>query len=348
MLRLRTFGLAAAMILLAAAVPAVAQTGGISGKATLQDGTPCAKCIIVIERQEVKGNYSVKTNKKGEYVYIGLPLGSYKIILEDPDGKQLYNFNGKHVGMGDPTQVDFDLKKEMQVQQQEHPEIAKQQEQAMKDQKQMAGLKQYFEAGQAAATAKNYAEAVTDYEQALPLATGKNQVIVLQALADVYHKAGQNDKAVDAYQKVIAADPTNADLHNNLGSVYADMRKIPEAQAEFQKAAEMNPAGASRYYYNLGVIMVNSNNMDAAAQALKKCIDLDPKNADAFYWYGMALFGKATYKADGSMEPVPGTLEAFQTYLQLAPNGTYATQAQASVAALTGKVETEYKKPKKK
>jgi len=348
MLRLRTVGLAITLVLLAMAVPAAAQTGGLTGKATLQDGTPCAKCIILIERQEIKGTYTVKTGKKGDYVYIGLPLGTYKITLEDPNGKPLFNFGGKHVGMGDPTEVNFDLKKEAATQQQEHPEIAKQVEQQAKEQKQMAGLKQYYDAGQAAMTAKNYADAVSAFEQALPLATGKNQLVVLQNLADAYHKAGQNDKAVETYQKVIAADPTNPDYHNNLGTIYADTRRIPEAQAEFQKAAELNPTGASRYYFNLGVIMVNSNNMDAASEALKKCTDLDPKNADAFYWYGMALLGKMQYKADGTLQPMPGTLEAFQTYLQLAPNGPYATQAQASVATLQGKVETEYKKPKKK
>jgi len=363
------------LVLLAAAVPALAQTGGIAGKAMLQDGTPCVKCIILIERQEIRGTYNVKTDKKGGYTYIGLPLGNYNVTLEDPNGKQLYHFNGKHIGMGDPTQVDFDLKQEAAVQQKEHPEIAKQAEEQLKEQKQSASLMQSFNQGQAAMAAgqclaspascppgtqatdpqqarqmaqQKYGEAATAFEQALPLASGKNQLIVLQNLADAYHKGGQNDKAVETYKKAIDADPSNPDFHNNLGSVYADMRKIPEAQAEFQKAAEINPTGAARYYYNLGVIMVNSNNMDAASEALKKCIDLDPKNADAFYWYGMALFGKVQTKPDGTLAPVPGTVEAFQTYLQLAPSGQYATAAQASVALLQGKVETEYKKPKKK
>jgi len=346
--RLRTLSLAITLVLLTATAPAFAQTGGITGKAMLQDGTPCVKCIVVIERQEIKGNYTVKTDKKGGFTYIGLPLGNYKISLENPDGKVLFFFNGRHIGMGDPTEVNFDLQKEVATQQKEHPEAAKQAEEQLKEQKQSASLMQFFNQGQTAMTAKNYPDAIAAFEQALPLATGKNQMIVLQNLADAYHKAGQNDKSVEAYQKVIAADPTNADLHNNLGSVYADMRKIPEAQAEFQKAAELNPSGASRYYYNLGVIMVNSNNMDAAADALKKCTDLDPKNADAFYWYGMALLGKAQYKPDGTIVPVPGTVEAFQTYLQLAPSGQYATAAQAGLTTVQGKVETEYKKPKKK
>jgi tetratricopeptide (TPR) repeat protein len=335
---------------LAAVAPAFAQTGGLTGRCTLQDGTPCVKCIVQIERQEIKGTYTVKTDKKGDYVYIGLPLGNYKVTLQDPNGRPLYNFGNTHVGMGDPTELNFDLKKELAAQQQAHPEIAKQAEEQIKEQKQVAGLKQYFDQGQAAMAGKKYADAVTAFEQAVPLATGKNQVVVLQYLADAYHKAGQNDKSVDAYQKVIAADPSNADVHNNLGSVYADLRKTPEAQAEFQKAAELNPSGASRYYFNLGAVMTNSGKLDEAAAAFKKATEIDPKFADAYFLEGQSLMGKATIDKDGKVVAAPGTVEALQTYLQLDPNGKYASSAQGMLQSITGQVPTEFKqqKPKKK
>jgi tetratricopeptide (TPR) repeat protein len=352
MLRLRTLGLAIAFAFVVGALPTFAQTGGLSGKATLQDGTPCVKCILAIERQEVKGNYTCKTDKKGNYVYIGLPLGTYKITLEDPNGKALYSFNGKHVGLGDPTPVDFDLKKEQAIQQQEHPELAKQAEEQLKQQKQAAGLKQFFDQGNAAMADKKYPEAVAAFEQALPLTEGnaKNQEIVLGVLAGAYHKAGQNDKAVDAYQKALAADPTNADMHNNLGSVYADMRKTPEAQAEFQKAAEIDPTHASRYYFNLGAVMTNSSKLDEAAAAFKKATEVDPKFADAYFLEAQSLMAKATIDKDGKVIPAPGTVEALQTYLQLDPNGKYAPSAQSMLQTLTGQVQTEFKKekPKKK
>ncbi len=377
MFRLRTLGLAIALVVLATAVPAVAQTGGLTGKAMLQDGTPCVKCVVLIERTEIKGSYHTNpTNKKGEYVYIGLPIGIYKITLQDPAGKTLYYFTGRHIGMGDPTQVDFDLKKELAAQQQQHPEIAKQAEENLEKQKQQTGLKQYFDQGQAAMAAaqclaspascppgtqtpgtqapdpqqarQKYGEAATAYEQALPLATGKNQEVILQYLADAYHKEGQYDMSVDTYQKAIAADPTNPDYHNNLGSVYADMRKIPEAQAEFQKAAEINPTGASRYYFNLGAIMTNSGKLDEAAAAFKKATEVDPKYADAYFLEAQSLMSKATIGADGKVVPAPGTVEALQTYLQLDPNGKYAQSAQGMLQSITGQVQTEFKKTKKK
>jgi tetratricopeptide (TPR) repeat protein len=155
-------------------------------------------------------------------------------------------------------------------------------------------------------------------------------------------------KAIDYYQKALQLSPNDPTLHNNLGSVYADMAKVPEAKAEFQKAADLNPSGASGYYYNLGVVMVNQGKMDDASTALKKATDLDPNNANAYYWYGMALLGKAEAKPDGTVVPVPGTIEAFQNYLKLQPNGPWAQAAQASIDSLKAAVPTEYKAQKKK
>jgi tetratricopeptide (TPR) repeat protein len=126
------------------------------------------------------------------------------------------------------------------------------------------------------------------------------------------------------------------------------MGKVPEATTEFQKAADLNPAGASGYYYNLGVVMVNQGKMDDASTALKKATDLDPNNANAFYWYGMALLGKAEAKPDGTVVPVPGTIEAFENCLKLQPNGQWAKAAQTSIDQLKAAVPTEYKAQKKK
>src|SRR5215831_5411663 len=96
----RLLGLAITVFAFTSLPSAFAQTGGLTGKCTLQDGTPCVKCLVLIERQDIKGTYKVNTNKKGEYVYVGLPLGNYKISLLDPSGKLLYNFSGIHIGMG--------------------------------------------------------------------------------------------------------------------------------------------------------------------------------------------------------------------------------------------------------
>ena len=351
--------MAGALAAMAIAASAVAQTGGLTGKCTGENGQPLAGYTILVERQEMKWSQHTKTNKKGEYVYIGLSPATYKITLLSPAGQQVF-FQTQHVGIGDPTEVNFDMAKEKANTMKEHPEEAKKVEEAQKDQKQFTGLKATFDQAMALFQQKQYADSAAMFEKALPLAKDKNVPIVLSQMAQAYAKAAdaeqnrdarqqEQQKAIDTYQKALALSPNDAGLHNNLGSIYAQMGKVDDAKAEFQKAADLNPTQASNYYYNLGVVMVNQGKMDDASVALKKATDLDPTNANAFYWYGMALLGKAETKPDGSVVPVPGTVEAFQTYLKLQPNGQWAQAAQASIEQLKATVPTEYKKaPKKK
>jgi hypothetical protein len=94
--------------------------------------------------------------------------------------------------------------------------------------------------------------------------------------------------------------------------------------------------------------MYNKGRMDEAAAALKKATDMDASFADAYFWEGQALFGKATTTADGKISPAPGTAEAFEKYLKLDPSGKHATEAQAVLQTLQSTVQMEYKLGKKK
>lgn len=267
-------------------------------------------------------------------------------------------FIGTHVGLGDPTQLDFDMGALMQEAVKAQAADPVHIKEVTEEQKQSAGLKQLFDQGRTAYAAKQYADAAGDFEKALPLAKDKNVPVVLSQIGDSWAKAASIEtnpdtkkadqaKSLDAYQKVLADNPNDAAVHNNVGSLYADMGNSAGAAEEFKKSAELDPAHASSYYYNLGAIMVNKGQMDEAATALKKSTDIDPTNSNAWYWYGMALMGKAKIKPDGSMDAVPGTMEAFQTYMKLAPTGPWASASQASIDQLSGKTDLEYKKSKK-
>lgn len=353
----RMIGVAIVFAAFLTCIPASAQTGGLSGKCVGPGGTPLAGYTIQIDRTEIKWSSHVKTNKKGEYTYIGLAPGEYKITILKEDGKTPWYPITKRVGIGDPTVVDFDMGQVVEQAKKEaaaNPEYQKQ----VQEQKQSASLKVVFDQGRDLYNQKRYTEAAGTFEKALPLAKDKNVPIVETQLADTWAKAASIEtnadtrkedqaKALDYYQKVLATNPNEANIHNNLGNLYAEMAKPEDAAAEFKKAADLDPTHASNYYYNLGAIMVNKGQMDQASEALKKATDLDPQNANAWYWYGMALMGKAQVKPDGTMVPAPGTIEAFQTYLKLQPSGPWAPQAQASIDSLQGKESLEYKKTKK-
>ncbi|HET6862219.1 MAG TPA: carboxypeptidase-like regulatory domain-containing protein, partial [Pyrinomonadaceae bacterium] len=72
-----------------AAVPAFAQVGELRGHVYMQqaDGTkaPLADAQIDVFRTDVNAKYNTKTNKKGEFVFAGLPfVGTYTIAASHP------------------------------------------------------------------------------------------------------------------------------------------------------------------------------------------------------------------------------------------------------------------------
>ena len=115
-------------------------------------------------------------------------------------------------------------------------------------------------------------------------------------------------------------------------------------QAELKKAAELDPPNAGKYYYNLGAMLVNTGQSEAAGEAFKKAIEANPNYADAYYQYGVTWW-QGAIAADGKVTPVPGTVEAFQKYLELAPTGQFAEPAKEMLTTLGGSVQTRFKNP---
>src|SRR5688500_521365 len=82
----------AALFLAASAVAVSAQVTQVNGTVTLKqaDGTevPVAGAQVDIYRTDIKGEYHVKTDKKGKYIYAGLPfVGTYTVTVSAPGAR---------------------------------------------------------------------------------------------------------------------------------------------------------------------------------------------------------------------------------------------------------------------
>jgi tetratricopeptide (TPR) repeat protein len=365
------------------ALTSFAQITAIEGDVKGEDGAPAVKAVVKILRTDIKGSYKCDTNKKGHYFYNGLPLGTYNITVEI-GGKEMDGVNGVRTRLGDPTPINFDLqalakKRTTQNAQMnaaaaaaasgQAPALSKEQERgmtkeqkeaydkALKDREQSMKknkeLNDAFTAGLAAMQAKDYDTAVTNLTKASEL--DPKQVAVWAQLADAHVNAAAKKtgpefdaemaKGIESYTKAIELNPSDAATHNNFALALGKAKKFPEMQAELQKAAELDPPKAGQYYYNLGAMLVNAGQSEPAGQAFKKAIELDPKHADSYYQLGVYLIGKASFAADGKVTPVPGTAEAFQKYLELAPTGQFADSAKGMLASMDAKVDTSYKNP---
>jgi tetratricopeptide (TPR) repeat protein len=353
---------------------ATAQSGMLEGRVIGEDGKPLVGGLIILERLDMKGHYTVKTNKRGEWRYIGLPFAKFKVSLE-VNKREVDSLTGVQTTLEDPIPIVFDLAEKLQKQKALEaaaanggtlsaeqartmsPEQRAELERTLKARYQQLSkqkdLNDAFNRGMEAMKARQYDVAIEAFTKATTL--DAKQPVVWAQLGDAYsaqaaQKAGAEQesligKAIENYQKAMELKPDEPGYVNNYALALVKVKKIPEAQAALEKAAAMDAPNAGKYYYNLGAVMSNTGQMDAAAGAFKKAIELTPNYAPAQYQYGLMLVGKAQIGADGKIQPLPGTREAFEAYLKLEPNGPYAEQARGLLASFDQSIQTEFSNP---
>jgi tetratricopeptide (TPR) repeat protein len=356
-----------------------AQFTAIEGDVKGADGKPVKDAQILIERTDMKGVFKgAKTDKKGHYIYNGLPLGGTFTVTVLIDGQKRDSQAGVKPRMGDPTPVSFDLKGQAAEQQaiqktlESGGTLTKEQERGLsKEQKEalekrakensaaMAknkALNDSFNAGKEAMAAKNYDVAVESFQKGVEIDPAQN--VIWAQLADAYvsrakAKTGADQqadyaKSLEAFQKAIELKPDDAAYHNNYALALANVKKFDEAQAELNKAAQLDPTSAAKYYYNLGAVLVNTGQTDAATNAFKKAVETDPNYADAQFQYATALSAKLTTAADGKVVAPPGMKEALEKYLELQPTGQFAEPAKGMLQIIGATIQTDYSNPNAK
>jgi tetratricopeptide (TPR) repeat protein len=351
-------------------LPAFAQTSTIEGVVKDPDGKPVQGAVVNIDRTDIKGHYTVKTDKKGHYGHYGLPLGGKYDVTVMINGELKDKMTGVPT-KGDPTTLDFNLKNQQaaagapggappppaeadrSLSKEQKAELEKQQkarEAAIAKNKE---LNDAYTAGRAALDAKMYDAAIDALTKASMI--DGMQVAIWSGLADAYvaraaTKSGPDaqpdyDKGFEAYRKAIELKPDDAAYYNNFALALAKDKKIDEAKTNLDKAAQLDPPGAGKYFYNMGALLVNSGQNEAAGEEFKKAIGADPTYADAQYQYGVYLASKANTDPSGKIVAAPGTIEALQKYLELKPDGTFAPSAKELISQLGASVNTTFVNP---
>ena len=308
----------AALVALAMAVPASAQsTGMIRGIVKDAAGKPVEGAKVSIDAEGNNRHFDTKSDKKGEFVQIGLAPGSYKVTAE------------KDKVMSAPTTLSVRIAAAAPVTLVLGaggagggltPEAAAKN----------AELKKTFEDGVAASRAGNHDEAIAKFAHAAELNDK-----CFDCYYNIAYSQGQKkdlDKAEEAYKKAIEIKPDYAEAYSGLANTYNAARKFDLAATASAKAMELSSAGAGAAgggnadaMFNQGVILWNAGKIAEAKKQFEGAIAANPNHPESHYQLGMALVNEGNL-ADAANE--------FETYVKLAPSGPNAATAKGILATI--------------
>jgi Flp pilus assembly protein TadD len=119
----------------------------------------------------------------------------------------------------------------------------------------------------------------------------KDNYIAYDHLAEALRAKGSTDEAIFNYQKALQIKPDYAEVHNNIGILFAQKESAGEAIDHFQKAVQIRPDYAEAQN-NLGNVLLQQGRVDEGIDRFQKALHIKPDYADACNNLGSALLQK--------------------------------------------------------
>jgi tetratricopeptide (TPR) repeat protein len=323
--------------LLVMAGGAWAQTTTIEGDVKDASGQPLKGAVITLNRTDIKGHYTVKSDKKGHWLYTGLPYGKFDISCA-VDGKTIDSLTMKGVQSkyGESTTVDFDMRKAAESQEALQKaaatgELSNDQARGMTKEQ-----REKFEE-----TAKKNSE-VMKKNKALNDAfnAGEDSLKAANAEADKAQKVVKYQAAIDSFNKAGELDPSQPAVWDTLGEAYSGLgdaqtgddrtKSYEQAIASYNKGLAVKPGDAG-VYNQIGNLYGREKKIPEATEALSKAAQLDPTMAPkAYFNMGANLVN--------SGQPAKAT-EFFKKAADADPNYSEAWYQYGSLLMMQGKVD---------
>jgi tetratricopeptide (TPR) repeat protein len=361
-------------------------TAGIHGHITNAAGMAVNKGEVRLstdrsaDPKDRKYQYKFPIDPNGDYKGDGIAPGNYVVFVFQDDKSLDYNESVVFAN-GDDKVVNFDMTRPEYIakmtpdEKKALEEYKKRNSEIVANNAKIQNLNALLTQARADNKAGDYDKALTSMQQAtaakpdegiLWLTMGDSQLGMADAAAKAAKAAGTSptdpaitqkyNDAAASYKKGIdlnaASKKPNPEVaaaaYNQLGQAYGKMGNAKDSADAYEMAAKTAPASASMYYYNEAATLYNAGKLPEAEAAADKAIAADPKKADAYYIKGQALIPAATVdpKTQKIVAP-PGCVEAYQMYLELAPDGPHAADVKGILEGIGAQVKSTFKAPKK-
>jgi tetratricopeptide (TPR) repeat protein len=327
------------------------------------------------EAKDRKYPYTFQIDQNGDYKGTGIAPNNYVVIVFVDDKSLDFNDN-VDLKANDDKVVNFDMSRQEYIdkmtpeEKKQLEEYKKKNAEIMANNSKITNLNAELTSARADIKAGNYDNATKTMQQAtaakpdeglLWVTLGDAQLGTANAAAkassptDPAVMAKYND-AVTSYKKGIELNTASkkpspevsAAAYNQLGVAEARAGNVKDASDAFDNAAKAMPAQAGMYYFNEAATLYNAGKLPEAGAAADKAIAADPKRADAYYIKGQALIPQAAVdpKTQKIVAP-PGCVEAYQQYLELAPDGPHAADVKGILEGIGAQVKSSYRAGKK-
>jgi tetratricopeptide (TPR) repeat protein len=302
------------------AVPASAQsTGMIKGKVVDSANQVVEGATVILETKDSGARrFKVTTNKKGEYIQIGLQPGNWTVTAsKDGIGEAKADVR---ISLGATEQIDLTLAKGGAA---AGPGMSKE-EAAKADAMQKA-----FGEGTAAIQAGKLDEAIAKFTEAKAINPDCYACQFNIGLA--YATKKDVAKAEEAFLAASALKPEAPEPYNQMANLFNVAKQFDKAAAMVAEAAKRSAGtagggGASaESLFNQGVVLWNGQKYAEAKVQFEAAVKAKPDYADAHYRLGMASL---------NIGAMPAAREAFENYLKYAPTGEHAQEVKTFLTQL--------------
>lgn len=114
-------------------------------------------------------------------------------------------------------------------------------------------------------------------------------VSLLAELGNAYLCAEKPADACGVFEKLIGMENDNPAFYCRWGEALFDAGRTEESRVAYNKAAEIDPEDADRYYFQLANLFQNTGHNDEALRLLNECVCKDPGNSLYYCALGDAL-----------------------------------------------------------
>ncbi len=280
-----------------------AQETVVTGVVTDQEGKPLKNAKITFLDPSRGHKFNLKSNKKGNFIKVGIPPSFYRIIVE---------LEG-YFTLESQFRIRLGMTKKMIIKLKKIPP-------RIDEGKDLAEAIDFFMQGK-------YEEAIESFKKVVEKFPSNVEGFYNLGLS--YLRKGDIDQAIVSFEKVTELKPEGFEAYLALGECYFNKGESEKAMENFSRTIELQPDNPMAYY-NLGIVYYRLDKTEEALDAFNKSIELNPEFSSSYYQAALASIKKGDFKK---------AIIYFEIFLRVDPDATEATQVKAMIEKLKKRLD---------